>query len=420
MGDVPATGRALDHAARLADYASLAVRVGVNVQPGQDVHIAAEIEHLELARAIAVAAYDAGARRVIVDYDDIPVRHAALTHAPLDALSSVPAWRRAQLEEFARDGAALIRLTGSSDPHAYDDIDPVRRSATASDFMARRFEVMLSGAVSWTIVAAPNAGWARQVFGEPDVERLWDVVTVAMRLDEDDPVDAWRRHRSSLDARARALGALDLDAVRYHGAGTDLTVGLIPGARWEGGSMRSTRGVEFMPNMPTEEVFTSPDRRRADGVMRLTRPLVMPQAGAVVENLEVRFADGRIVDVTASAGLDAARADLDRDEGARSLGEVALVDRSSRIAKAEVLFHDTLYDENAGSHVAWGQSFAFTVDGADAMSAQERAEIGLNGSATHTDVVIGGPGVNVDGMTRDGRVVPLIADDAWVLPTGTA
>ena len=218
--------------------------------------------------------------------------------------------------------------------------------------------------------------------------------------------------RTSLHARA-LLDGLALDAVRYHGNGTDLTVGLVPGCRWTGGGLVRPDGVAYMPNLPTEEVFTSPDRHRADGVIRLTRPLVM--SGTVVEGLVVTFEGGRAVDVTAEVGVDVIRAELDSDEGARSLGEVALVDGSSRVRRAGVVFHDTLYDENAGCHVAWGQSFPFAIEGGLSMTREELSALGLNYSSVHTDVVVGGPGVSVDGIQADGSVVPLISDDRWAL-----
>ena len=397
-------------------YAALIVRVGANVQQGQTVHVQADIDHAPVARAVAEQAYQAGAARVLVTYDDALVRRSALRHAPIETLTSVPAWQSAQLQELADSGAALIRLTGNADPHLFDGIDPARLAAVPLDHARAMRRAMLSGDLAWTIVAAPNAGWASQVFGEPDVERLWAAVTVAMRLDEPDVVAAWSDHRAELAAKAKAVQALDLDSVRYHGEGTDLTVGLIPDCLWISGTLTSRSGIVYMPNLPTEEVFTSPDRRRADGTLRLTRPLVMPRAGVVVEGLVVRFENGRIVDATADVGIDAIRAELDSDEGARSLGEVSLVDKSSRIRQAGVIFHDTLYDENAGCHVAWGQSFPFTVEGGLQKSPDDLFALGLNTSSAHTDVVVGGPGVHVDGITRDGRTVQLIHDDTWVLP----
>jgi aminopeptidase len=402
--------------ALIRDYARLTVHVGVNLQPGQDVLIRADFEHAPVARAIAVEAYESGARRVEVVYDDTAVRRAELLHAPEQTLASVPGWRLEQLREMERDGSAFIRLTGAADPHVFDGIDPARISIVPEEYVVELRKLMLSGAIPWTVVAAPNAGWAEQVFGEPDVERLWEVVAVSMRLDEADVVVAWHTHRATLAARADTLTTLELDKVHYYGPGTDLTVGLLPGSRWVSGSLTSRAGVEYMPNLPTEEVFTSPDRRRADGTMRLSRPLVMPQQRVMVEGLQVTFEGGRIVDATAEAGLDAVLAELDRDPGARSLGEVAIVDRSSRIRQAGVVFHDTLYDENAGSHVAWGQSFSFVLDGGTDHTQDELFDLGLNHSQAHTDVVIGGPGVSIDGISADGTVTPIVADDVWVLP----
>jgi len=402
---------------RLTRYAKLVVEVGANVQPGQYVLVNADIAHAPVVRAIAERAYLAGAGRVDVDYADRHVRRSALLHAPAESLTTAPSWEIARLHECEDVGAAFIRLTGNPDPHLFDGIDPARIAAVPLDFVSESRRIVLGGKVSWTICAAPNAGWAEQVFGEPDEERLWEAVGVAMRLDSPDVVAAWRAHRLDLKARAEALDALDLDAVHYVGEGTDLTVGLLAGCRWSSGSMTTEAGVEYMPNLPTEEVFTSPDRRRADGTMTLTRPLVMPRAGVLVEGLQVEFAGGRIVDVHASRGEDAVKAELGTDEGARSLGEVSLVDGASKVRAAGVIFHDTLYDENAGCHVAWGQGFPMTIEGGTGMAADELFERGINRSSVHTDVVIGGPGVSVEGHTRDGRTVPIIKDDTWVLAT---
>ena len=405
------------HQDRVRRCAELVVRVGANVGPDSVVYLRADVAHVELARAVAEQAYAAGARRVHVDYEDGHVRLAALRHAPEDALREAAHWQMVQLTEAADERAAFIRLTGNPEPHLFDGIDPARVAALPLDLAREARRVMLGGDVTWTIVAAPNAGWATQVFGEPDVERLWDAVALPMRLDEPDVVAAWEEHRKTLEARAAALDAADLDAVRYHGGGTDLTVGLIPGCRWTGGGLTTSDGRPYMPNMPTEEVFTSPDRTRADGVAALTRPLVMPRAGAVVEDLVVTFAGGRIVDVQAAAGAELVRAEIGTDEGSDRLGEVSLVDGSSRVRAAGVVFHDTLYDENAGCHVAWGTGFPFALpDGGAGLSPDELVARGLNQSAVHTDVVIGGPGVSVDGLGTDGSVTPIIVDDVWVLP----
>jgi aminopeptidase len=400
---------------RIDRYAELVVRIGVNVQPGQPVHIRGEISHAPIAEAVVEQAYRAGASRVTVSFDDPRVRRAALLHGPDSALTTAYEWELAQVRSWAENGTAVIRLTGTADPHVFDDVDPARAVLLPQQLATLSRQVLLGGQVPWNIVAAPNPGWATQVFGEPDVERLWEAVSVAMRLDSDDVVAEWRDHADRLQARADLLTALELDAVRYHGQGTDLTAGLPAGARWVGGSLTTEAGVRYLPNLPTEEVFTSPDRRRADGVIRTTRPLVMPGAGVLVEDLEVTFENGRAVDVQARTGADAVRAQLDSDEGARSLGEVSLVEGSSRVRAAGVTFHDTLYDENVGCHVAWGQGFAFCLAEGDSLSPEELAERGLNFSTVHTDVVIGGPGVDVDGIRSDGSVVPIIREDAWAL-----
>ena len=399
---------------RVRRYAELVVRVGLNVQPGQPVLLRAELDHAEVARAVVEEAYVAGAASVTVDWTDAHVRRSTLEHAPMGTLTGTPGWRLQQLRELGEAGGAILTLTGNAHPHLFDDLPAERVAAVPLELAMASRALVTDGGVAWAVVAAPNPGWAEQVFGSPDVDRLWDAVSVAMRLDSDDVVAEWREHVERLHARARAVEALDLDAVRYTGDGTDLTVGLIPGSRWVSGSVRTKAGVPFTPNLPTEEVFTSPDRRRADGTIRLTRPLVMPRAGVVVEGLEVRFEGGRVVDVAADTHLDAVRAELDTDEGARSLGEVSLVDGASRVRAAGVVFHNTLYDENAGCHVAWGQSFAMVLP--DVSDPAQRAAAGLNTSAVHTDVVVGGPGVDVVGTTRDGREVPLITDDVWVLP----
>ncbi len=404
--------------ARLRTYAELVVKVGAGVVPGTTVYVHASLEHVELAREVAEQAYAAGAYRVHVVYADPQVRRSAVRHAPMESLTGHEPWEVARWEHAESVGAAFITLTGTADPHVFDGLDPARVAAFPAGLTRVARRVTLGGDVTWTVVAAPNAGWATQVFGEPDLDRLWAAVSVALRLDEPDVVAAWEAHRSSLESRALALDALGLDAVRYVGEGTDLVVGLIPDHVWTGGGLRTKGGRPYLPNLPTEEVFTTPDRARADGVIRLTRPLVMPRAGALVEDLVVTFADGRIVDVAASSGADLVRAEIATDDGSDRLGEVSLVDAGSRVRAAGVVFHDTLYDENTGCHVAWGNGFPFSVPGGLELAPDDLLARGVNRSAVHTDVVIGGPGVGVEGIRADGTAVPLITDDVWVLPVG--
>jgi aminopeptidase len=399
---------------RLERFADLVVRIGANVRPGSAVLLRTDIAHLEIARAVVERAYVAGASWVEVEWSDGPIRRSRLTHASIEELTRTRPWVMERTRAWTAERGVSITLVGDPDPHLLDDVDPAKAAAfPVEEAMAYR-EAIMAQQLRWTVVPAPNPGWAQEVFGEPDVERLWEAVATAMRLDEADPVTSWRERAAELAARGRALNALDLTEMRYRSAGTDLTVGLVPDSRWTGGSMDDPDGVTYMPNIPTEEVFASPDRRRADGMISLTKPVII--GGQVVEGLKVTFSGGRITDVTATSGVESVRAQLDTDEGARSLGEVSLVDRDSRIAKAGILFHNMLFDENAACHVAWGQSFPFSVADGLAKSNEERYEIGLNRSAVHTDVVIGGEGMTVTGTGPKGTV-EIIRDDEWVLGT---
>jgi aminopeptidase len=397
-------------------YADLIVRVGVNLQPGQDVLLGCLVEHSPIARAVAEAAYRAGARRVIVEYDDLVVTRSALRHAPTEELGTTYPWELDRLRELQASRGARIRLTGNPDPHLFDGIDPARISASEQkDLRKLSLQTSMSGDITWTIAAAPNEGWARQVFGEPDVERLWQAVAIANRLDGPDPVADLKAHLDRLESRQAALDAHGFDAIRFSGPGTDLTVGLIRGGAWHSGTMDTNGGLRYAPNLPTEEVFTSPDWRRADGRLTCTRPLVM-DSGAMVSGLSLRLENGRIVEATADQGVDLVRAQLASDPRAAYLGEVSIVDGSSAIRKAGVMFHDTLFDENAGCHVAWGQAFPFVLPAIDANDGDALMAAGLNEAPVHTDIVIGGPEVSVDGLAADGTATPIISADNWVLP----
>ncbi len=399
---------------RLRRYAELTVRVGANVQEGQDVVLMCLVEHAEIARAVTREAYRAGARHVIVLYSDLHVRRAAIELGPEEELGWSPPYILDWLRRWPEERPALIALTGNPDPDLLADLDPALVGrADPKEIRALMATLISARCCNWAIVSAPNEGWATQVFGEPDVERLWDAVAVATRLDEPDPVAAWRAHTERLKTRAVALEEHGFDAVRFHGPGTDLTVGLLPSSRWMCATFETETGIEHIPNLPTEEVFTTPDWRRTEGVVRSTAPLVA--AGARVSNLEVRFENGKIVEVNASAGAEIIRAQLAVDDQAAFLGEVALVDGSSAVKGTGLVFCDTLFDENATCHIAYGNGLPMTLGLGGETAPEELIERGVNVSGIHTDFMIGGPEVDVDGLDSAGLATPIIRRDVWQL-----
>jgi aminopeptidase len=401
---------------QLERYADLVVRVGINIEPGQPVLINAAVEHAAVVRALARAAYRGGASRVEVRYTDDYVRRALIELGPEESLTATPGWMLTQARDLADARGALIQVTGEANPGLLADLDPERVGRTRPIELGRlMLEQLGGGLLSWTIVAAPTPGWAQEVFGEPDVERLWNAIAHATRLDEPDPVEAWREHVARLVARAQALTEARFDAIRFRGPGTDLTVGLLPESRWISAQTTTAWGRTHVPNMPTEEVATTPDYRRTEGVVRSTLPLAV--AGVVVRDLELTFEGGKVVDVRATEGADVIRTQLATDEGAPYLGEVALVDGTSRVGRTGTTFMNTLFDENAACHIAYGLGLVDGVQGADGMPPEQLRERGVNVSVIHTDFMIGGPRVDVDGL-RDGEVVPLLREETWQLERG--
>ena len=398
---------------RLQRYADLIVRVGADVQQGQTVFVMALPEHVELVRALARSAYGAGAEYVDVYYGDPHVRRAMIENASDEILTYSPPWLVERYRNAA-NGGALIMIAGEDEPELLADLDQSRvGKARQLDALKEIRRGQAERTMAWTIAAWPTAGWANLMFGEPDVQRLWDAVAATVALDEPDPVASWKTHVEKLRARGRQLNDLQLDALHYEGPGTDLTIGLLPQHFWMGGGVETTYGAFHVPNMPTEEVFTVPDRNRADGTVRSTYPLQL--GGTIVRDLEFRMEGGQIVDVKASTGADAVRAQLDTDESARRLGEVALVDGESRVGKTGLVFYNTLFDENATCHIAFGNGISFGTKGLDGLSPEELQERGFNVSAVHTDFMVGGPEVKVTGITRDGREVPILVEDVWQL-----
>jgi aminopeptidase len=397
---------------RLDSYARLAVQVGLNLQPGQILGINALIEHAPLARAIAREAYAAGARYVDVLYTDQHVRRSHIELAGDGMLDYSPPWLVTRLRELGAIGGALCAITGNPEPELFADLDGARVGRARMLAVAEESLKLTDGLCNWTIVAYPNEGWATTVFGEPDVERLWTAVGQAVRLDEADPVAAWRTHIGRLQERAATLNERRFTELRYQGPGTDLVVGLHPDGNWQA-ALDESNGIEHVANMPTEEVYTTPDARRVEGTVRSTLPLQIQ--GNIVRGLEVRFAGGRAVEVRAETGEDVIRTHIATDEGAARLGEVALVDGHSAVRKTGLVFYDTLFDENASSHIAFGASIVQALPWAGDASPEERHERGVNHSSIHTDFMIGSDDLEVDGITKEGEAVPLLRNGDWQL-----
>jgi aminopeptidase len=394
-----------ENRARLAD---LAVVFGANVQPGQIVSIGADVGQEEMTRAVAASAYKHGAKFVDVNYFDPYVKRARIESAAEDTLGFVPSWYGERVLSIGRQRGARIALAGPTAPGVLNGLDAVRAGRDQLPYVRESMMVIAERTTNWTIVPCPVPAWAELVHPElgPEgaLDRLWEETIHVCRLDELDPIAAWRERIDALSAVAGRLTDLGLDSLHFEGPGTDLTAGLLPSSRWLTALEETVDGIVHMANVPSEEIFTCPDPARADGHVRSTRPLVLAD-GTIIRGLEVRFKGGRAVEIDAEEGADVMRGRATIDDGASRLGEIALVDREGRIGQLRTVFYDTLLDENAVSHIALGDGVG------DAVSEEDAERV--NRSAMHIDFMIGGDDVEVTGITRDGEHVALLRGGAW-------
>ncbi|MDN6296151.1 MAG: aminopeptidase [Alkalibacterium gilvum] len=402
----------------LKKYADLLVSTGVNVSDGHTVVLSVDVDQAELARFITEAAYQRGAKEVIVKWTDDQITRSTFKHAPLDVVSTVEQYKVDESLDHIEKGASRISVR-SSDPDSLKGLDN-KKIAAAQKARGKAFSAMRkatqSNKVSWVVAAAAGEKWAEKVFPdletkEERVDALWDRIFKSIHLYDEDPVATWTNKDKTLESKADELNKEQFVSLHYTAPGTDLTVGLPKNHRWEGAGSLNSRGERFMANMPTEEVFSAPDANRVDGVVVSTKPL--SYAGNIIEGMTFHFKDGKVVDVSADKGEDVIKELIKADEGAARLGEVALVPDASPISQSGLTFFNTLFDENASNHLALGSAYAFNLEGGTEMSEEELKAAGLNRSDVHVDFMIGSDQMDIDGIREDGTRVPVFRKGAW-------
>jgi aminopeptidase len=411
---------ALSFDQKLDRLAEVAIRIGLNLREGQELVLTAPTDALPLVRRITEHAYRAGAKLVTVFYSDDATTIARFQHAPDASFDYAPQWLQDAIATAFRSGAARMAITGAN-PALLAQQDPSkvsRANIAASKASKPAMELITRHEINWTIVAAATPAWAALVFPNDPPElalgRLWDAIFATSRITSADPVAQWQQHGANLKKRVDFLNNKRFHSLRFYtpDGATDLTVGLADQHLWAGGGTTAGNGVYCQPNIPTEECFTTPHKDRVNGVVTASKPL--SHQGTLIENIRCTFKDGKIVEATATKGQEAINKLISTDDGARRLGEVALVPHNSPIAQSGILFWNTLFDENAASHIALGQAYSTCLIGGEKMSNEELAKLGANESLIHVDWMIGGPTMNVDGLAADGSAEPLIRAGDWV------
>lgn len=402
---------------KLTNYAELAVKVGVNIQPNQQLYIAASLESAPLVRLIVKKAYETGAKQVFVDWNDDEISRMRFEMAPEESFSEFPSWKVQEREQLAEQGAAFMSIVSQS-PDLLKGIDSKRIAAfqkATGQALNKYRQYVQSDKISWTVIAAPSKAWAAKVFPElpedQQVDALWDAILKAVRADLENPIQSWKEHDKLLHTKVDYLNNKKYAKLHYTSPATDLEVALPKGHLWCGAGSINEKGDTFMANMPTEEVFTVPQRDGVNGYVSSTKPL--SYGGNIIDDFKVTFENGRIVEVSAKQGEDVLKQLVDTDEGSHYLGEVALVPHESPISASDILFYNTLFDENASNHFAIGSAYAFCIEGGKKMSSEELLEHGLNQSITHVDFMVGSGQMDIDGILEDGTREPIFRNGNW-------
>lgn len=402
---------------QLEKYAELAVKMGVNIQQGQTLNINAPLFAVDLVRKIVAKAYEAGAKHVYVEWNDEQVTYLKYKLAPEESFSEYPMWRAKGLEEMAEGGAAFLSIYAQN-PDLLKDVDPKRvatANKTASTALTKYRTYMMSDINRWSLISVPTPEWAMKIFPELDadaaVAKLWEVIFEVTRLNNEDPVQTWKEHNARLNETVDYLNKKQYKQLIYEAEGTNLTVDLPTNHIWAGGGAVDVKGFHFNPNMPTEEVFTMPHKDGVNGVVSSTKPL--NYGGNVINNFTLTFKDGKVVDFTAEEGYEVLKHLLETDDGAGRLGEVALVPHQSPISESNIIFYNTLFDENASCHFALGKAYPTNIQNGIDMSKEELAENGVNDSLIHVDFMMGSASMNIDGVTADGTREPIFRNGNW-------
>ncbi|UUZ86090.1 aminopeptidase [Paenibacillus sp. P26] len=402
---------------QLEKYAALAVKTGVNVQQGQTLVVTAPIAAADLVRKVAEHAYKAGAKNVHVDWADEEVTRIKYLLAPKEAFSEYPMWRAKGWEEFAENGAAFLSIY-SPNPDLLKGVEPDRiatANKTSATALNKYRSYLMAHTNSWSLISYATPEWAAKVFPdlspESAVQKLWEHIFDATRIDTPDPIAAWKEHNARSLETVEPLNGKRYKQLQYEAPGTSLTVELPEQHLWLGGAKENAKGILFNPNMPTEEVFTMPHKDGVNGTVRSTKPL--NYSGQIIDGFSLTFKDGKVVDFSADQGREALERSLNTDDGARSLGEVALVPHDSPISNANIIFYNTLFDENASSHLALGQAYQVNLSGGTEMKEEELVAHGVNKSLVHVDFMIGSPEMNIDGVRQDGTREPIFRGGNW-------